>query len=75
LRELENRVRYLSDTTAMLQYKAHVESKEWRDKEAKFEAENTRLSNALSAALTENDKLRAQVHSLQAGSPIQSTKQ
>ena len=54
----------------MLQYRAHVDTKEWREKKAAYEAENTRLSNALTAALAENDQLRSQLRHFQQGSPI-----
>ncbi len=64
LRDLENQVRYLSEMATTLQYKSHVDLKEWREKKAGYEAETARLAKLLNDALAENQALRRQLDTL-----------
>lgn len=73
LRELENQVRYLSEMATTLQYKSHVDLKEWREKKAAYEAENARLAKLLNDALADNQVLRRQLETLRGNSGSTST--
>ena len=69
LKELESRVQYLSEFSAAVQYRAHVDKQEWSDKEKRLQEEISRLKRQLKDVMADNGRLRAALetcqHSLQ----------